>query len=59
MNGVDNFARRIFPVVAMALLVLIGLPEVGHGQTKGVEPQAEKLLRLTRLLYPDWDRGAE
>ncbi len=45
MNGVDNFARRIFPVVAMALLVLTGLPELGHGQAKGVDAQADKLLR--------------
>ena len=45
MNRFFSVARRISPVVTMALLVLTGLPEVGHGQTKGVEPQAEKLLR--------------
>jgi hypothetical protein len=45
MNGFFSFARRIFPVVALALLVLTGLPEIGHAQPTGVEPQAEKLLR--------------
>lgn len=45
MNGFFSFARRISPVVTMVLLVLIGLPEVGHGQAKGVDPQADKLLR--------------
>jgi hypothetical protein len=45
MNGFFSFAKRIFPVVALALLVLTGLPEIGHAQPTGVEPQAEKLLR--------------
>jgi hypothetical protein len=45
MNGFFSFARRIFPVVALALLVLTGLPEIGHAQPTGVEPQADKLLR--------------
>jgi hypothetical protein len=45
MNGFFNFARRIFPVVALALLVLTGLPEIGHAQPTGVDPQADKLLR--------------
>src|SRR4026207_238911 len=45
MNRFFSVARRVSPVVTMALLVLTGLPEVGHGQAKGVDPQADKLLR--------------
>jgi len=45
MNGVYCFARPIVSVVALAVLVLAGWPQLGHAQPTGVEPQAEKLLR--------------
>src|SRR5262245_59330028 len=38
------FARRIVSVVALAMLVLAGWPQLGHGQPAGIDPQAEKLL---------------
>jgi hypothetical protein len=45
MNVVYCFARRIVPVVALALLVTAGWPQPGHAQPAGIDPQAEKLLR--------------
>ena len=45
MNGVYCFARRIVPVVALAMLVLAGWPQPGHAQPAGIDPQAEKLLK--------------
>ena len=45
MNVVNCFARRIVSVVALAVLVLTGWPQLGHAQPTGIEPQAEKLLK--------------
>ena len=45
MNVVNCFARRIVSVVALAVMILAGWPQVGHAQPAGIEPQAEKLLR--------------
>ena len=45
MNRVYCFARRVVSVVGLAVLVLTGWPQLGQAQPKGVDPQAEKLLR--------------
>jgi hypothetical protein len=45
MNGLYCFARRLVSVVALAIPVLAGSVQPGHGQPAGMEPQAEKLLR--------------
>jgi len=45
MTGEYYLIRRTVSVVALAMVVLGGWSGVGQGQTKGVEPQAEKLLR--------------
>ena len=45
MNVVNCFTRRIVSVVALAVLVLTGWPQLGYAQPTGIEPQAEKLLR--------------
>ena len=45
MKPIYCFARPIVSVVALAVLVLTGWPQVSHAQPTGVEPQAEKLLR--------------
>jgi hypothetical protein len=45
MKRVYGFARRMVSAVAMAVLVVTGVAQLGHAQTKGVDPQAEKLLR--------------
>lgn len=45
MNGMDCSARRIVPVIALAVLVLVGSPQLNYAQPSGMEPQAEKLLR--------------
>ena len=45
MNVMNCFARRIVSVVALAVLVLTGWPQLGRAQPTGIEPQAEKLLR--------------
>jgi hypothetical protein len=45
MNGDYGFARRILTVAALAMLVVTGWPQFGQAQTKGVDPQAEKLVR--------------
>jgi hypothetical protein len=42
---VNCFARRIVSVIALAVLVLTGWPQLGYAQPTGIEPQAEKLLR--------------
>ena len=45
MNRVYYFTRRIVSVVALAMLVSAGWPQLGHAQPAGIDPQAEKLLR--------------
>jgi hypothetical protein len=45
MNDVSYFVRRIVSVVALAMLVSAGWPQVIHAQPAGIDPQAEKLLR--------------
>ncbi len=45
MNRVYCFTRRIISVVALAMLVTAGWPQLGHAQPAGIDPQAEKLLR--------------
>ena len=45
MIDVYCFARRIVSIVALAMLVLAGWPQLGHTQPAGIDPQAEKLLR--------------
>src|SRR6266850_8296614 len=45
MNHVNGFVRRIVSVIALAMLVTAGWPQLGHAQPAGMEPQAEKLLR--------------
>ena len=45
MNGVYCFTRRIVSVIALAMLVSAGWPQLGHAQPAGIDPQAEKLLR--------------
>jgi hypothetical protein len=45
MNGGYYFARRFVSVVALAAVVLAGLPQLGQAQPTGIEPQAEKLLK--------------
>jgi hypothetical protein len=38
-------ARRIVPVIALAILVLAGSPQRNYAQPAGMQPEAEKLLR--------------
>jgi hypothetical protein len=45
MNGRYCSTRRVVSVVALAMLVSGGWPQLGHAQPTGIEPQAEKLLR--------------
>ena len=45
MKHVYCFARRIVSVIALAMLVLAGWPQLGHAQPAGIDPQAEKLLK--------------
>jgi hypothetical protein len=45
MQSVYCFRRRLIPVMALAIMILAGLPAPGHAQPAGMEPQAEKLLR--------------
>src|SRR4029434_1671620 len=45
MNRVYYFARRIVSVIALAMLVSAGWPQLGHAQPAGIDPQAEKLLK--------------
>ena len=45
MNVGNHLVRRIYLVIGLALVVLAGWDQLGHAQTKGVDPQAEKLLR--------------
>ena len=45
MSGMHCSARRIVPVIALAILVLAGSPERNYAQPAGIDPQAEKLLR--------------
>ena len=45
MNRVKCFTRQIVFIVALAMLVSAGLPQVIHAQPAGIDPQAEKLLK--------------
>ena len=45
MSGMYCSARRIVPVIALAILVLAGSPQRNYAQPAGIDPQAEKLLR--------------
>ena len=45
MNSDFRFVRRILTVAALAVLVVTGWTQFGQAQTKGVDPQAEKLVR--------------
>src|SRR4029434_8620464 len=45
MNALYCSARRIVPVIALAILVLAGSPQRNYAQPAGIDPQAEKLLR--------------
>src|SRR6266496_3845494 len=45
MNGVHCFARRVVSVVVLSILGLTVWSQLGHAQSTGIEPQAEKLLR--------------
>jgi hypothetical protein len=45
MKVVYCFARRIVPVIALAILTLAGSPQRNYAQPAGLDPQAEKLLR--------------
>ena len=45
MSGMYCSARRIVPVIALAILVLAGSPQRNYAQPTGIDPQAEKLLR--------------
>lgn len=45
MNSDHGFVRRILTIAAVAMLVVTGWPQFGQAQTKGVDPQAEKLVR--------------
>ena len=45
MSGIYCSARRIVPVIALAILVLAGSPQLNYAQPAGIDPQAEKLLK--------------
>jgi hypothetical protein len=45
MNGRYCSTRRVVSVVALAMLVSGGWPQLGHAQPAGIDPQAEKVLR--------------
>ena len=45
MNRVNSFTRQMVSVVALAIIVLTGWPQLGQAQPTGIDPQAEKLLR--------------
>ena len=45
MNGMYCFRKRIVSVVALAMLVTAGWPQLGQAQPAGIDPQAEKLLK--------------
>ena len=45
MNYIYCCARRIVSVIALAMLVSAGWPQLIHAQPAGIDPQAEKLLR--------------
>jgi hypothetical protein len=45
MKRVYCFARRIVPVIALAIVVLAGSPQPNYAQPTGIDPQAEKLLK--------------
>jgi hypothetical protein len=45
MQSVYCFRRRLISVMALAIMILAGLPALGHAQPAGIDPQAEKLLR--------------
>ena len=45
MQSVYCFRRRLISVMALAIMILAGLPALGHAQPAGIDPQAEKILR--------------
>jgi hypothetical protein len=45
MTQKQSFARRIMVVGVLALLGLCAQPQLSHAQPRGVDPQAEKILR--------------
>jgi hypothetical protein len=45
MQSVYCFRRQLISVMALAIMILAGLPALGHAQPAGIDPQAEKLLR--------------
>src|SRR6188768_3730322 len=45
MNRVKCFTKPIISVIALAMMIFAGWPQVIHAQPAGIEPQAEKLLR--------------
>jgi hypothetical protein len=45
MSDMYCSARRIVPVIALAILVLAGSPQRNYAQPAGIDPQADKFLR--------------